>query len=161
MLNFEAILEVLARHRVDFVLVGGVAAVLHGVPGTTFDLDIVQSRDPANIDRLLSALRELDAIYRIQPSRRLVPNASHLTSGGHNLLLTKFGPLDVLGTIGHGHAWNELIEHCNSLPLDNGLTIAVLNLPMQITVKEEVAGEKDNIMLPLLRRTLEETNRQS
>jgi hypothetical protein len=76
--------------------VGGVSAVLHGAPVTTFDLGIVHSRDPENVTRLLSALEELDARYRFQPERQLRPDASHLAGPGHQLLLTMYGPLDVL-----------------------------------------------------------------
>jgi hypothetical protein len=42
-------------HQVNFVVVGGVCAVLHGAPVATFDLDVVHSQDSANIRRLLSS----------------------------------------------------------------------------------------------------------
>lgn len=125
--DFASILEVLARHNVDFVLVDGVAAVLQGVPINTFDIDIVQSTEARNIIRLLDALRELEAVYRMQPERRLQPNASHLSSPGHSLLQTKFGPLDILGSIGNGHVWDELIGLSDTLQLIDALTVAVLN----------------------------------
>ena len=51
----EAILRVLLRHRVDFVLIGGVAATLHGSNLRTGDLDICPARDPANLERLAGA----------------------------------------------------------------------------------------------------------
>lgn len=63
------ILRVLSAHEVEFIVVGGVSAVLHGAPVTTFDLDIVHRRTPENIDRLLAALRELDAILRSRSAR--------------------------------------------------------------------------------------------
>ncbi len=44
--------EVLSSHSVDFIVVGGISAVLNGAPVNTFDLDIVHSRDPANVARL-------------------------------------------------------------------------------------------------------------
>lgn len=154
--DFLAILHVLSRHDVDFVVVGGVAATIQGVPVTTFDIDIVHSRESSNVRRLLSALKELDAVYRFPRERRLAPNESHLSSGGHNLLETKFGPLDVLGTIGKDHDWAELAATSDSVQLDSTLLIAVLDLPTQITIKEEVGGEKDALMLPILRRTLAE-----
>lgn len=72
------LLGVLARHQVDFIVVGGVAAVIQGAPVNTFDLDVVHARTPDNIERLLGALRELDAVYRIDLKRRLSPTASHL-----------------------------------------------------------------------------------
>jgi hypothetical protein len=64
--SFRAALEVLARHHVDFIVVGGVAAVLNGAPVSTFDLDIVHARTDANLDRLMHALGELEAHYRDQ-----------------------------------------------------------------------------------------------
>ena len=62
--DFLEILKVLTKHKVDFIVVGGVYAVLHGAPVTTFDLDIVHSRSSQNLSRLMSALNELDAFYR-------------------------------------------------------------------------------------------------
>ena len=98
--SFHAILLVLADHGVEFVVVGGVSAVLQGAPLVTSDLDVVHSRAERNIERLLQALEDLDAHYRTQPERRLAPNASHLRTAGHQLLATRFGPLDLLGEIG-------------------------------------------------------------
>ncbi|XXY53339.1 hypothetical protein WME91_19605 [Sorangium sp. So ce269] len=91
------LLGVLARHQVDFIVVGGVAAVIQGAPVNTFDLDVVHARTPDNIERLLGALRELDAFYRTDLQRRLPPTASHLVSPGHQLLATNMGTLDLLG----------------------------------------------------------------
>jgi hypothetical protein len=54
--------------------------VLHGSPVDTFDLDIVHSRDPGNIARLLKALDELEAEYRYTGGRKLKPAESHLAS---------------------------------------------------------------------------------
>ena len=52
-------LEVLGRHRVDFVVVGGVAGGAHGSSYPTYDLDIAYARDAGNLERLAAALREL------------------------------------------------------------------------------------------------------
>ena len=58
-------LGVLVRHGVEFVVVGGVAAVLNGAPINALDLDILHHRTPENVGRLLAALTELDATFRI------------------------------------------------------------------------------------------------
>lgn len=108
--DYIAILRELSEHRVDFVVVGGVGAVLQGAPVMTFDLDIVHSTETSNVERLAAALESLDACYRMQPERKIVPRASHLASPGHPLLMTRLGPLDVLGAIGLGHVYGELIE---------------------------------------------------
>jgi hypothetical protein len=96
--DIRAILRKLAEHEVEFIVVGGVAAVLAGAPINTFDLDVVYRRTPDNLDRLLAALSELDAVFRGDP-RRIRPNRSHLESAGHKLLATRHGDLDCLGSI--------------------------------------------------------------
>ncbi len=96
--QFRKLLERLVQHDVEFVIVGGLAGVLHGSPINTQDLDIVYEISEANIHNLLRALSSLDAVFRADP-RRIAPNASHLASRGHKLLETCFGPLDCLGTI--------------------------------------------------------------
>jgi hypothetical protein len=61
--SFE-ILRTLARHRVDFIVVGMTAAVLQGAPAFTFDLDIVYRIAEDNVQGLLNALGELEAEFR-------------------------------------------------------------------------------------------------
>jgi len=137
-------------------VVGGVGAVLQGAPITTFDLDVVHSRAPENIERLLAALDVLKARYRIPGAERKKPQRSHLLSAGHQLLMTRHGPLDLLGTIGHGHSYDDLIGSTIELEIAKGLRVRVLKLETLIKVKEETAGEKDEAALPILRRTLQE-----
>ena len=151
-----ATLRALRDGGIEFIVVGGVAAVLNGAPINTFDVDIVHSRDAANIDRLLPVLDSFDAIFRMQPERRLKPNASHLASAGHLNLVTRYGPLDLLGTIGSNLGYAELLPHSTELEIADGLLIHVLNLETLIALKEELGGEKDRAVLPILRRTLEE-----
>jgi hypothetical protein len=158
--DFLAILRTLREHGVDFVVVGGVAAVLQGAPISTFDLDVVHAREEANIRRLLTALESLDACFRLQPERRLRPNASHLSSPGHQLLLTRFGPLDLLGEVGRSRSYPELVKRSVEMQVGEGLSVRVLELETLIVVKEEAAAEKDLATLPVLRRTLEEKSRK-
>lgn len=146
---------------VDFIVVGGVAAVLHGAPVDTFDLHIVPSRNDENLLRLLDLLESLEAIFRIQPSRRLKPDMSHLRSTGHKNLLTRLGPLDVLGSIGRGLSYDDLLPHSTEMDIGDGVRVRVLDLETIVAIKEELRSEKDLAVLPLLRRTLEEKRRRS
>jgi len=66
--DFASLLRILAEHGVDFVVVGGVGAILQGATLSTFDLDIVHS---------------LDACYRAQPEKR--QRQTDLSSPGHQL----------------------------------------------------------------------------
>jgi predicted nucleotidyltransferase len=158
--DFPFILRSLAASGVKFIVVGGVCGVLHGAPITTFDLDLVHSRSPENLERLLKVLEDLDAIYREQPQRRLHPGLSHLASAGHQLLLTRAGPLDLLGTVREGCGYDELLPHTVELLVADDLTVRLLNLATLIALKEEAGRDKDKAVLPILRRTKEEKEKQ-
>lgn len=157
--KFVPLLEVLLHFSVDFIVVGGVSAALHGAPVTTFDLDVVHARDPENISRLLNALVSLDAYYRFHPETRLKPQALHLSSPGHQLLMTRFGPLDLLGALSGDRSYGDLFPHTTEMTVGPNVRVRVLDLETLIQVKEETGGEKDQAVLPILRRTLRERRR--
>ena len=145
---------------VQFIVVGGLAAVLQGAPVDIFDVDIVHFRDSANDARILPVLDALDAIFRMQPERRLRPNASHLASAGHLNLMTRYGPLDLLRTIGSNLAYEDLVPCSVELEVAEGLRIRVLEPGDPHRDKEELGGEKDRAVLPTVRRTLEEKRKR-
>ncbi len=73
--DLAALLRALVAGGVEFVVVGGVAAVLHGAPITTRDLDIVPSRDRDNVERLAQVRGELETVVRDPAGRRIEPSA--------------------------------------------------------------------------------------
>lgn len=77
-----ALLDALNADGVEYVVVGGAAAVLHGAPVTTQDLDIVHRLSPENIGRLQRCLSRMHAVVREPGSRGLVPDQSMLQAGG-------------------------------------------------------------------------------
>jgi predicted nucleotidyltransferase len=153
--DFREILGVLTEHEVDFIVVGGLCAILHGAPINTADVDIVHARQPANIDRLLSALKVLDAHYR-EHTKKIAPTRSHLASPGHQLLTTRAGPLDVLGTIADGLGYDELRTSAVSTLMEIGLSVKILTLEKLIEVKEHAGRPKDHAVLFQLRAVLKE-----
>jgi predicted nucleotidyltransferase len=157
--DFLSILRILSEHQVDFIVVGGLGAVLQGAPIATFDLDLVHSRTPANIDRLMRSLEALDASYRGQAGRTIRPTPPHLATPGHQLLMTLAGPLDLLGVIGKGRGYDELLAHTVELEVGAGVRVRVLDLATLIETKEEAGRDKDRAVLAILRRTLEQTKR--
>ncbi|MEZ4525837.1 MAG: hypothetical protein R2941_07955 [Desulfobacterales bacterium] len=156
--DFLDSLPVLVKHEVRFIVVGGVCAVLHGAPVTTFDLDIVHSRSSENLHRLVLALTELEAYYRGHPGKRLKPDAQSMSSSGHHLLMTKSGPLDVLGTIGNQHDYEELLAHTEIISTGE-MQLRILTLEHLIRIKEESSHEKDRFVLSILKSILKEKNR--
>jgi hypothetical protein len=158
--RFAEILHLLVKNDVEFIVVGMAAGVLQGAPVSTLDLDIVHRRSPENVARLLAVLRDLDAVYRHDP-RRLRPQASHLSSPGHQLLTTTHGDLDCLGTIDEGKGYEDLLQGTAELRVGGDAIVRVLNLATLIGVKERSARPKDLAVLPVLRATLDEVRRRS
>jgi predicted nucleotidyltransferase len=158
--KFSALLRALHENGVEFILVGGLAGVLNGAPLNTFDVDIVHARTPENVARLQRVLESLDAVFRIQPDRKLRPDASHLNGPGHLNLVTSHGPLDVLGMIGSGQNYQDLLPHSADVDIGGGIRIRVLDLETLVAIKEDLGGDKDLAMLPILRQTLNETRKK-
>ncbi|MFZ1866795.1 MAG: hypothetical protein WAU39_21415 [Polyangiales bacterium] len=143
------LLRRLADAGVEFIVVGGAAAVLHGAPITTEDLDIVHRRSPENVARLKTLLDGLDAHVRELANRRLPPQESALLGEGHVLLSTRLGPLDCLGTLIDGRGFEELASHSESI-VDEGAEFLVVDLPTLIELKTKTGRAKDRLMLPVL-----------
>jgi hypothetical protein len=155
--KYLPLLRVLVGHQVEFILVGGLAAVLQGAPIVTGDVDIIHLRTTENVAKLFAALGELEAVYRIDP-RRLRPTEAHLTGPGHALLSTKFGDLDVLGTIFADTSYEGLVGDALEVELGE-VTIHVLRLERLIQSKEYTGRGKDLAMLPALRAALEQAKK--
>jgi predicted nucleotidyltransferase len=154
--EYRAIIETLAGHGVEFIVVGGIGAALQGAPLNTWDVDVLYRRESANIERALAALRLLDARFHLHPD--LVPNPSYLESTGPKLLTTKLGRLDMLGTIGKALSYEDLIDQTDEMKLGE-FRVRVLHLETLIQLKEELGRDKDLAVLPTLRATLAEKRR--
>jgi hypothetical protein len=147
-------LTALHEGGVEFILVGGLAAVLQGAPIQTYDVDIVYSQAGENIERLLRVLDSMDAIFRIQPDRKLKPGATHLEGSGHLNLITR------LATIGDDLAYEHLLPHSRLMLITESVYIRVLELDEIITLKEKFGSENDTAVLPILRQTARELKRR-
>lgn len=94
-LDLRGLLSALVEHGVDFVVIGGVAVIAHGYVRATEDLDVVPDPARENLDRLLGALRAMDA--------RLLRGTKPLTAHWRRVeremsisLVTRFGQLDAV-----------------------------------------------------------------
>lgn len=150
--SFREILELLNKHEVEFIVVGGVAAVIQGAPVTTFDLDALIQIGEDNADRLSLALDELDARYREHQSA-IKPTKEDILAGGHLLLLTRAGPLDILGFVGDENRYEDLVHHSTEVSMTIG-TFRVLDLDELIRQKKISDRPKDRAMLELLEEAL-------
>ena len=156
--SFGEILEALHDSGVEFVVVGGLSAVLQGAPITTIDLDIVHNCSAENVARLHSVLKRLNAYYRIRPDLKRCPEPRELEQHGQHLLSTDMGLLDVLGKLASGETFAELASNGESIRIGS-IDVRVQSLESLIHVKEILGSEKDLAVLPTLRSTLEEKKR--
>lgn len=159
-LDYFATLHLLTDHQIDFIIVGGVSAVLNGATYTTFDIDIVPSQESKNLDRLFSALSKIHAIFRDPAGRTILLERSHLDPGGHVLLMTDNGPIDVMGYIGKKRGYEQLLNHVVMIDCDQ-MKLRVLDLETLIQSKEETGRKKDKESLSLLKSVLKEMKKKN
>ncbi len=157
--RFFELLEVLTHHSVNYIVVGGVAAIVEGAPVTTLDLDIVIDHDIKNLESVLEALHSINAHYRDLAGRHITPTRERLTTNMTNLMQTDLGPLDVLVEIGDGERYAELLPHTRVREVA-GIKVQVLGLEKVIETKEAADRDKDRAVLPVLRRSLELKRKQ-
>ena len=156
--DFIKVLSTLHKHGVEFMVTGGISAVLHGAPVTTLDLDIIHLRSEENVDRLLAALKELNAYYRVRKDIRIEPEKSALMGKGHHLLLTDAGPLDVLCVVGKANqtrGYEDLLDESEEFEVED-FHFRSQSLESLIALKREIGREKDFAVLPVLESTLKE-----
>lgn len=159
MTDFEAIFRCLADNAVEFVVVGGAAAVAHGSARVTQDVDIVYARSPTNITRLVAALADLNPRLRGAPPGLPFRLDERTVRRGLNFtLVTDLGDLDLLGEITGGGGYDELEPHVVSLRLGS-LDLPCLDLPTLIRVKRAAGRPKDFEAIAELEALLEERDR--
>ena len=147
-----AILEVLARHGVQFVIVGGFAAVAQGSPIPTIDVDIVPATDRDNYVRLSAALLELDAKVRAAGVEPLPfeHDADSLAAVQMWNLTTKYGDLDITAQPSGTEGYDDLRRDAFDITL-RGVTVQLASLADIVRSKEAAGRDKDRRALPVLR----------
>lgn len=158
----ERICAVLREHGVRFVLIGGFAAVIHGSPYVTVDLDVVPARDAENLERLSAALRALHARVWTPEEPAGVPFEHDGRSLGEAAILnlvTDHGRLDIAFMPAGTRGYEDLIRDAVHLVI-LGVEVDVASLADVVRSKEAAGREKDRLVLPVLRRLLEETERE-
>lgn len=158
----EALFACLERHGVRYVLVGGLAAVLHGSPLPTLDADICADRDLENLERLAAALEEIDARIRTPDAIDgvLFPRDARFLAGIELLnLVTSVGDLDLTFSPAGTGGYPELAPRAVPMTV-HGTTIPVAALEDVIRSKEAANRPKDQWSLPVLRQLLDELQKR-
>jgi len=159
--DFAELLRVLSRAGVDFIIVGGFAGTLHGSTVPTRDLDIVYSREPDNLERLVAALAPHGPYLRgAPPGLPFRWDAGTVRSGLNFTLSTDLGAIDLLGEIAGGGNFDALRPHAEKVTLF-GVACLCLGLKKLIEVKRAAGRARDLQAVADLQALLEERERQS
>jgi len=142
MKNLQTLLGVLLNGNVDFVIVGGFAAVIHGSSQVTQDLDICVSLNPKEIEKLRRLLEPFHPVHRMTP-RRLPFNLfpGDIENVKNIYLSTDLGPLDILGEItGISGGFSQL--------KNNAVWINAFNLKLPVISREDLLIAKTTLGRP-------------
>jgi hypothetical protein len=143
-------LRELADAGVEFVLIGGVAARIHGSPTVTRDVDICHARDAANLERLGIALTDLRARLRgVDDDVPFLLDARTLGAGGNFTFATDAGDLDILALPAGVEGYEELAAAAESVELGD-VVVKVCSLDDLIRMKRAAARPKDLIEVEVL-----------
>jgi hypothetical protein len=141
--DFERLLKVLTQAGVDYIVIGGFAATAHGSAHITVDLDVVYSRTPANIDRLVRALEPLEPYLRgAPPGLPFRFDGDTIRQGLNFTLATHAGDLDLLGEATGGGTYEALLPHSEVRELA-GLDCRFADLDTLIRLKRAAGRPKD------------------
>ena len=155
------IIAALQKHGVRFVVIGGVAAIAHGSPLPTEDLDVTPDRARDNLEALVGALKELDARLRTESGGVAFPIDAQILAGTERwTLTTRAGDLDLIFAPPATRGYDDLRRGAVEVDLGSGEPVAVASLADVIRSKEASGREKDRMQLPALRRTLELVRRR-
>ena len=140
----RGLLAHLTRRGVDYVVIGGIAATLHGSERNTFDLDICPDQGPANLDKLGAALLEIDARLRdIEEDVPFVPDGRSLAGIEILTLSTSLGPLDVIVRPHGSPPYSALRRRATRLEVGAPAPVLVASIDDLIAMKRESDRPKD------------------
>lgn len=155
MKHIESPLKSLVEHKVEFVIVGGVAVIAHGVPYATFDLDFCYSRAADNLKKLVSALASFKPRLRdFSADLPFIWDERTLRNGTNFTLETEIGDIDLLAEVAGVGSYKEVFASSVTLKIF-GDDVRVLSLDALIKAKKAAGRPKDLFVLPQL-ETLQE-----
>ena len=158
--EYAKLLRVLTDAQVEFVLIGGVAANLHGSARATFDVDVVYSRKRANIANLVKGLAPHKPYPRGAPPGLPFKFDEATVRNGLNFTLdTALGDLDLLGEVAGGGTYEQLLAHVIEMEAF-GIRCKCVTLERLIQLKRAAGRPKDLESIADLQALLEERRKR-
>lgn len=141
---------------IDFILIGGKAAILHGSARVTFDTDIVYERSKSNLERIAAFMKPHQPYLRgAPPGLPFTLDVPTLRNGLNFTLTTQLGDLDLLGEVAGGGGYKDLLPHTIEVEAF-GVKFKCVDLPTLIKLKRAAGRPKDLESIAELQTLLEE-----
>lgn len=160
MTKFKELLQILHQHKVEFILIGGLAAVTHGSSLATNDLDIVYDASVNNIKNLVAALRPLHVKLRGKDLPNNLPflfDETAFKTTQNFTLACDLGWIDILRTIPGFDSYGELLKSSDVAEVF-GINLNVLSIDGLIQNKKKCNRRKDQIAVAELEELKKRTN---
>ena len=155
----DLVVELLGRHGVRYVLIGGLAAVTHGAPLVTRDVDVCHDVDRENLGRLAHALREVNAALRgADPRLPFILDALTLVNGDAFTFTTEIGAIDILATPAGTSGYEDLLRTADEFDLF-GHHVMVASIDDLIRMKRAAGRTKDLLAVEELGALRDELDR--
>jgi hypothetical protein len=157
----EAVIRLLGGRGVRWVLIGGLAAVTHGAPIVTQDVDVCYARDDENLERLAAALRDVHTELRgAEPDLPFLVDARTLRAGDAFKLTSDVGWLDLLGTPAGTAGFEDLSRTADAFDLF-GQRVLVASVDDLIRMKRAAGRPKDLLAVEELGALRQELSRNA
>jgi hypothetical protein len=148
--DFEQLIHLFAQTKLNFVVIGGMAAIIHGSAYNTYDLDICYERTQQNVKLLCLVLSKINARLRDLPDELSVTlEPSDVMAGLNFTLETDLGMLDLLGEVQPIGTYPYVFQQSQVMSL-YGHDVHVLTLEALIQAKRTAGRTKDLLILPEL-----------
>jgi predicted nucleotidyltransferase len=159
-ISLTQVVRLFSEAGVRYVVIGGWAALIHGVARSTNDVDVVYARDADNIRRLADALRPWKPYLRgAPPGLPFRWDEPTIRAGLNFTLTTQHGDLDLLGEVAGGGTYEELLPFTEEAT-SGGLPCRVVTLERLIQLKRAAGRPKDLEAIAELQALLEERRKR-
>lgn len=145
--ELPGLLGPLVKHGVDFIMIGGLAGIARGSSYPSYDLDIAYAHNPANIVRLVAALKEIRVRLRnAPPDLPFVLDERTIENGSNFTFETPHGDFDILAHVEGIRTYEELLA-ASTIEDVKGFSVHVASIDHLISMKRAANRTKDKLML--------------
>jgi len=160
LVDIQKVLERLIENEVQFVIIGGVATTLQGLPHSTYDLDICYERSPENIERLTKSLQDWHPKLRgVANDVPFIFDPKTIRAGLNFTLSTDIGDLDLFGEVAGIGGFSDVKKLSDVMEVF-GVKCCILSIEGLIKSKKAIRRKKDLPVLTELHALLEMKKRR-